>query len=76
MATANEPLNVKVGDTVLRFIGSREVQPMSLKVTKVGTTSFECGPWEFCIMTGAEIDEALGWGPKTGATGSWVELPQ
>lgn len=30
-----------------------------------------CGGWEFDPETGAEIDEALGWGPHT-ATGSFI----
>jgi hypothetical protein len=29
------------------------------------------GGWEFDLKTGAEIDEALGWGPDT-STGSFI----
>ena len=41
---------------------------MELKVTKVDDKLIHCGDWTFDRVTGAEVDEDLGWGPT--ATGS------
>lgn len=58
--------HVKEGDTVTRMICG--TMPMKLKVTKVDDKLIHCGDWTFDRVTGAEVDEDLGWGPT--ATGS------
>jgi hypothetical protein len=63
--------DVMVGDKVLRWLAGIEV-PMPLIVTELTDERIICGPWEFDRITGAEIDELLGWGPKS--TGSWICL--
>jgi hypothetical protein len=35
---------------------------MELTVTAVTSNRIMCGDWEFDLLTGAEIDEFLGWG--------------
>jgi hypothetical protein len=63
--------DVMVGDKVLRWLAGIEV-PMPLIVTEVTDERIICGPWEFDRITGAGIDELLGWGSKS--TGSWICL--
>ena len=63
--------DVMVGDNVFRWLAGIEV-PMPLIVTEVTDERIICGPWEFDRITGAEIDELLGWGPKS--TGSCIGL--
>lgn len=50
---------------------------MELKVSKVTDDLIFCGPWKFDRMTGAEIDEELGWGSKDSEgvirTGSFIK---
>lgn len=58
--------HVKAGDTVTRLICG--TMPMELAVTKVDDKLIHCGPWTFDRVTGAEVDEDLGWGPA--GTGS------
>lgn len=50
---------VKVGDRVTRLVGDQEI-PHDLRVTKVTDSRIVCGPYEFDITTGGEIDEGLG----------------
>jgi hypothetical protein len=50
---------VKEGDTVTRMICG--IMPMELKVTKVDDKLIHCGDWTFDRVTGAEVDEELGW---------------
>jgi len=58
--------SLRPGDKVTRLLcGSI---PMEITVTKVDDTLVHCGDWTFDIMTGAEVDEDLGWGPQ--GTGS------
>ena len=59
---------IAVGDEVIRLLGG-EI-PMPLKVDKVTDALVVCGPWEFDKITGAEIDEELGWGVN--GTGSFI----
>ncbi len=61
--------DVRVGDTVFRFLGSIE-GPLPLQVTAVTEERIICGDWQFDKRTGAEIDEFLGWGPDL--TGSYI----
>lgn len=58
--------HVKEGDVVTRMICG--TMPMEMKVTKVDDRLIHCGAWTFDRITGAEVDEDLGWGPV--ATGS------
>lgn len=51
--------HVKEGDTVTRLICG--FLPMELKVTKVDEKLIHCGDWTFDKVTGAEVDEDLGW---------------
>ncbi len=63
--------DIKVGDFVLRWL-TDILTPMRLEVMKVTANRIICrGGWEFDSETGAEIDEALGWGPDA-ATGSFI----
>jgi len=63
--------DIKVGDFVLRWLTDIPT-PMRLEVKSVTANRIVCrGGWEFDPVTGAEIDEALGWGPDT-ATGSFI----
>ena len=63
---------VRVGDTVRRQIADRPV--MKLEVTRITDSVIECGPFVFDRATGAEIDEALHWGPAYGQTGSMIQF--
>ena len=63
--------NIKAGDFVLRWLSGVST-PMRLEVVIVTADRIVCsGGWEFDLKTGAEIDEALGWGPDT-ITGSFI----
>ncbi|HZR19084.1 MAG TPA: hypothetical protein VFE51_17485 [Verrucomicrobiae bacterium] len=63
--------DIKAGDLVLRWLPDLPA-PMRLKVVTVTANRIVCsGGWEFDPKTGAEIDEALGWGPDT-ITGSFI----
>ena len=64
--------DLQVGDTVRRII--RGVAAMEMKVTGVTDDKVICGPWEFCRLSGAEIDEDLNWGPPPKQTGSMIML--
>lgn len=59
---------MKVDDRVTRILAGI---PMRLKVTAVDDKFIHCGPWKFDKVTGAEVDEELGWGPK--GTGSYLK---
>ena len=63
--------DVMVGDKDFRWLAGID-EPMPFIVTEVTDERIICGPWEFDRITGAEIDELLGWGPKS--TGSWICL--
>lgn len=64
-------LNVKEKEVVTRILAGI---PMRLKVTQVTDEKIICGPWEFDKITGAEIDEHLGWGPPPLMTGSYLVI--
>jgi hypothetical protein len=59
--------NIKVGDTVIRYLGGI---PMPLKVTSITEERIVCGAWEFSRRNGAELDEDLGWTEQQ--TGSYI----
>ena len=63
---------IKSGDRVTRMIG--QGVPMDLKVSEVTDTEIICGPWKFCKVTGAEIDDDMGWGAPPLPTGSYLEM--
>ena len=65
--------DVKAGDTVIRNLAGIE---MPMQVTEVTGDRIKCGGWEFCRLTGAEIDDDLGWGPQAGHTGSFIKAAQ
>ncbi len=63
--------HVRVGDLVTRRLGG--MIDMELIVTSVTNDTIACGGeggWTFDRVSGAEIDDELGWGPKYGRTGS------
>ncbi len=62
-------LTIAVGETVFRFFGGIE-EPMPMRVTGITEDRIVCGEWQFDKVTGAEIDEFLGWGPAL--TGSYI----
>lgn len=60
VAEPKQLADVKPGDFVVRDLyGIR----MRLQVTEVTSTRIRCGPYEFCRLSGAEIDLELGLGP-------------
>ncbi len=59
--------DVKKGDMVIRMLGG-EI-PMKLYVKAVTEDLIDCG-WTFDRLTGAEVDEEMGWGPLR--TGSYL----
>lgn len=65
--------DVEIGDVIVRHLGG-EI-PMELRVTHIDDVEdvIYCGPWEFDMATGAEIDAELGWGPPPKHTGSYIE---
>jgi hypothetical protein len=62
---------IKIGDKVTRMLAG--TVPMELLVTAVTDDTIVCGAWTFDRVTGVEIDEELGWGPKHGVTGSFLK---
>lgn len=63
---------MKIGDKVIRMLAG--TVPMNLTVTGITDATIFCGDWEFDRVTGAEIDEFLGWGPPPLQTGSYLLL--
>lgn len=69
--------DIKIGDIVTRNLAG---VIMKLRVTHVDAERIWCGlpdggsigGWSFDRITGAEIDDDLGWGPKYGVTGSFL----
>ena len=64
----NSVYAVKPGDRVHRYLAGVIRLPMT--VTAVDDERIHCGDWTFCRVTGAEVDERLGWGPA--GTGSYI----
>lgn len=67
--------HVKTGDVVIRMLAG--THPVELKVTDITDDLIVCGDWTFERRTGAEVDEALGWGIRDendhlSATGSFL----
>ncbi len=60
---------MKIGDTVTRMLAA--IIPIKLKITSIDDKFIHCGCWKFDIVTGAEVDEELGWGPE--GTGSYLK---
>ena len=63
--------NLNVGDVVTRMLGG--TIPMKLSVSAITDRIITCSAWQFDRVTGAEIDEVLGWGPPPLMTGSYLE---
>ena len=59
--------HIKVGDTVSRMVAGG-IPMMQLKVSEIDDRFIHCGPWKFDKLTGAEVDEELGW--ETGKDGT------
>jgi len=53
-------VDVKPGDYVVRDLYGLQ---MRLQVTEVTSARIKCGDYEFCRLSGAEIDLELGMGP-------------
>jgi hypothetical protein len=53
---------MKIGDIVTRMMAG--LIPMKLRVTEITDNRIVCGGYEFDKATGAEIDDACGWGTK------------
>jgi hypothetical protein len=70
--TARLFTEIAVGEKVRRNLGGAT---MELVVTSLDEHFIHCGPWKFDRLTGAEVDEEIGWGPQFGVTGSYLELP-
>jgi hypothetical protein len=79
---------MKPGERVTRYLSSArvpaeavvvEVTDEVIKVTapgwyEEGKVPEEGMCWTYCAKSGAEIDEELGWGPKFGVTGSFIDI--
>lgn len=64
--------DLQPGDIVTRLLAG--TIPMSLIVTEVTPTLISVGGgWTFDPVTGAEIDDDLGWGPCPLMTGSFLK---
>ena len=66
--------NLQVGDVVVRMLAG--TLPMKLQVSDITDQLIICSAWQFDKVTGAEIDEELGWGPPPLMTGSYIDPPQ
>jgi hypothetical protein len=76
--------HLKTGSSVTRLLAG--TIPMPMRVLRVDTRLIYCTPremtlkaavrreliWTFDRVTGAEIDDGLGWGPAYGITGSFL----
>lgn len=67
---------LKVGDPVIRLLGGEVEMPLRVTEIKKKEGIIVCQAWEFDVITGAEIDEELEWGPKFGASGSFLLHPK
>jgi hypothetical protein len=67
-------VDVRPGDIIVRTLGG--AVEMRLRVTDADDNFVYVGPpgvgWKFDRVTGAEVDEELGWGPQFGVTGSYI----
>ncbi len=63
--------NLNVGDVVTRMLG--DTIPMKLPVSAITDRIITCSAWQFDRGTGAEIDEALSWGPPPLMAGSYLD---
>lgn len=78
--TVRDMRHIQVGDHVLRkFPGSHDFESgpvVKLVVTEIDDVLIYCGPkgagWSFDRATGMEVDNALGWGPTYGMTGTFL----
>ena len=61
---------VRPGDVVTRMLAG--AIPIQLKASSIDDDLIHCGPWTFDRVTGIEVDEELGWGPRFGVTGSYL----
>lgn len=69
--SSNSLLTVVAGDSVTRWLAGEFL--MTLTVEKVTSKRIMCkGGWEFDRVTGAEIDDELGWG--NAGTGSFITV--
>ena len=66
--------NLQVGDVVVRMLAG--TLPMKLQVSDITDQLIICSAWQFDKVTGAEIDEELGWGPPPLMTGSYIDPSQ
>jgi hypothetical protein len=64
--------NPRTGDVVYRML-SGDIE-MPLIVRAVRDDKVICGSWEFDLVTGAEIDDMLDWGPPPKHTGSFLRF--
>ena len=64
--------DVQVGDMVYRYFGGDGIPFMSLIVTDVTDRLIVCDDYTFCIETGAEVDEYLGW--NSFGSGSFIKI--
>jgi hypothetical protein len=69
--------HIKVGDTVIRLLAG--TVPMLIKVFEITNGIIKCRVpeigedyWQFDVVTGAEIDPDLNWGPPPMFTGSFL----
>jgi hypothetical protein len=63
--------SIEIGQFVTRMLAG-EIE-MQLRVTAITEDRIICGGWEFDRLTGAEIDDDLGWGPPPRMTGSYIK---
>lgn len=64
-------IDIIVGMKLTRLLGG--TIPQTLTVTGIENNVIRCGDWEFDLVTGAEIDDYLDWGPPPLMTGSYIK---
>lgn len=77
MGTVARFAHVKVGDIVIRLLAGCIPRPITVfevtdGVIKARVPEIGNDYWQFDVMTGAEIDPDLGWGPPPLFTGSYL----
>lgn len=66
--------HIRPGEVVCRLLVGRI--PILMTVARVDEERIYCDEdgmtWSFDRLTGAEIDDGIGWGPRYGTTGSYL----
>lgn len=63
---------MKIGDKITRMLAGEIPHELTITDIKDGLIHTG-GGWTFDLETGIEVDEELGWGPKYGKSGSFLQ---